>query len=547
MAEKNLIDRGTSRRPAPAASAVSVASLHDAASEPWWLPGVVGGSTSGEPCLGRLRQEAVAAAPRDVVVADRAYPGLSGFGAIVAPFVEAAAERLRDALADGEPEGDGAPVLADFRRQLTRRLARIAARTLVTELHEARRLGRLSGEGPEERFRDFVALTARRDGLDRLVTGYPCAGPPPRDGLPQHRVRLRGAGRAARRRPASAGPGRGVRRAGRRSGRARPVRGAGGAHRGRGRCGRQPPRRPVGDAPAVRRRHPAGLQAAPARGAPALQLPRRMVRFTAGRPRPAGAARPGPGDYGWAEFVAERPCASGAETRQFYRRQGALLALLHALDGTDLHHENLIACGPHPVLVDVETLFHPALGPARSADPAARALHDSVHRVGLLPQLLVGDTTALDMSAIGGAGPPRPPSRPPTGRRPAPTACGWYGERGGSPSPPTGPGSAPRRPTPPRTPTPSATDSAPDTPRSTTTATNSSPRTGRCAGSPGTRCASSPAHLDVHDAARRVDPPRPDAGRRRTAPGAVPAAHPAPGRARAVRRGGRGDRRAVVR
>ncbi|NEE32664.1 DUF4135 domain-containing protein, partial [Streptomyces sp. SID7982] len=89
-------------------------------------------------------------------------------------------------------------------------------------------------------------------------------------------------------------------------------------------------------------------------------------------------------------------------TGQFYRRQGALLALLHALDGTDLHHENLIACGPHPVLVDVETLFHPPLGPARSADPAARALHDSVHRVGLLPQLLVGDTTALDMSAIGG-------------------------------------------------------------------------------------------------------------------------------------------------
>ncbi|SCF71232.1 hypothetical protein GA0115255_103752, partial [Streptomyces sp. Ncost-T6T-2b] len=34
--------------------------------------------------------------------------------------------------------GDGTPVLADFRRQLTRRLARIAARTLVTELHEAR-------------------------------------------------------------------------------------------------------------------------------------------------------------------------------------------------------------------------------------------------------------------------------------------------------------------------------------------------------------------------------------------------------------------------
>lgn len=152
------------------------------------------------------------------------------------------------------------------------------------------------------------------------------------------------------------------------------------------------------------------------------------------------------GDYGWAEFVEERPCATAAETRQFYRRQGALLALLHTLDGTDLHHENLIACGPHPVLVDVETLFHPPLGPARSTDPAARALHDSVHRVGLLPQLLVGDTTALDMSAIGGAGPRRHRSRPPTGRRPEPTACGWCGGRAGSPSPPIGPGWAEWRP-----------------------------------------------------------------------------------------------------
>ncbi|NEE41007.1 hypothetical protein G3M53_88465, partial [Streptomyces sp. SID7982] len=68
-------------------------------------------STSGEPAWAVFAREAVAAAPRDVVVADRTYPGLSGFGPIVAPFVEAAAGRLREALADGEPEGDGAPVL----------------------------------------------------------------------------------------------------------------------------------------------------------------------------------------------------------------------------------------------------------------------------------------------------------------------------------------------------------------------------------------------------------------------------------------------------
>ncbi|GGP79766.1 type 2 lanthipeptide synthetase LanM family protein [Streptomyces sindenensis] len=402
MAEKNLIDRGTSRRPAPAAPAVSVASLHRAASEPWWLPGVVGGSASGEPAWAAFAREAVAAAPCDAVVADRAYPGLSGFGPIVAPFVEAAEGRLRDALADGEPEEDGAPVLADFRRQLTRRLARIAARTLVTELHEARRLGRLSGEGPEERFRDFVAQTARRDGLDRLVTGYPVlarllataclttasafAELVARLAADRHLLAPAGVFGAPDGGPGGLGPA------------ARPgaltgvEAGAGDSHRG----GRSVMLLRFADGtrlvykprPLAAHRHFNSLVEwfGSLPGAPELRVPRVLDR----------------GDYGWAEFVEERPCASGTETRQFYRRQGALLALLHALDGTDLHHENLIACGPHPVLVDVETLFHPPLGPARSADPAARALHDSVHRVGLLPQLLVGDTSALDMSAIGG-------------------------------------------------------------------------------------------------------------------------------------------------
>ncbi|MEU2758800.1 MULTISPECIES: type 2 lanthipeptide synthetase LanM family protein [unclassified Streptomyces] len=451
MAEKNLIDRGTNRRLAPGDSAPALGPLAPfgrAASEPWWLPGVVGDSTSGEPAWAVFAREAVAAAPRDVVVADRAYPGLSGFEPIVAPFVEAAVARLRDALrgpghaangraaygrtdcgpdtdcraglgrtasgpgADGRaagspgggPEVDGSsPVLADFRRHLTRRLPRIAARTLVTELHEARRLGRLSGEGPEERFRDFVALTARRDGLDRLVTGYPVlarllatACLTSADAFAELVTRL------AADRHLLAPAGVFGDRAGSPDGALRTYAGpgaltgveagAGDSHRG----GRSVMLLRFADGtrlvykprPLAAHRHFNSLVEwfGSLPGAPGLRVLRILDR----------------GDYGWAEFVEERPCASEAETRQFYRRQGALLALLHTLDGTDLHHENLIACGPHPVLVDVETLFHPPLGPARSTDPAARALHDSVHRVGLLPQLLVGDTTALDMSAIGG-------------------------------------------------------------------------------------------------------------------------------------------------
>lgn len=433
MVEKDLIDRGASRCLAPAASVVAAADgasvahgdapaaltspspsspspFGGADDGPWWLPGVVGSGPSAEPGWAVFAREAVSSAPRDVVVAEQAYPGLSGFGPVVAPFVEAAAERLRDALTrnalaeeGGRPVDGSAPVLADFRRQLTHRLSRIAARTLVTELHEARRLGRLSGEGPEERFRDFVRLTARHDGLVRLVTGYPVlarllataclnAG----DAFAEMVARLAAdrrllapagvlgdpAGSPDRVPGGSAGPGvlTGVEA------------GAGDSHRG----GRSVMLLRFADGtrlvykprPLAAHRHFNTLAdwfgSLP--GAPDLRVLRVLDR----------------GDYGWVEFVEERPCASGAETRQFYRRQGALLALLHALDGTDLHHENLIACGPHPVLVDVETLFHPPLGPARSTDPAARALHDSVHRVGLLPQLLVGDTTALDMSAIGG-------------------------------------------------------------------------------------------------------------------------------------------------
>jgi type 2 lantibiotic biosynthesis protein LanM len=81
-----------------------------------------------------------------------------------------------------------------------------------------------------------------------------------------------------------------------------------------------------------------------------------------------------------------------------------LLALLYAVDATDIHYENLIAAGDQPVLVDVETLFHPTIAPATTAgpDPAREALAASVTRTALLPHLLVGEHGALDVSGLGG-------------------------------------------------------------------------------------------------------------------------------------------------
>ncbi|GIH94324.1 type 2 lanthipeptide synthetase LanM family protein [Planobispora siamensis] len=114
------------------------------------------------------------------------------------------------------------------------------------------------------------------------------------------------------------------------------------------------------------------------------------------------------GAYGWAEYVAHTPCSSLEEVRDFYLRQGEFLALLYALQATDFHGENVLASGAHPVMVDLEALFHPApverdLSSAEQV--AAELLEDSVLRVGLLPQRTwaTADSPGFDMSGIGAA------------------------------------------------------------------------------------------------------------------------------------------------
>jgi type 2 lantibiotic biosynthesis protein LanM len=95
--------------------------------------------------------------------------------------------------------------------------------------------------------------------------------------------------------------------------------------------------------------------------------------------------------YGWMEFVESQPCSSERELRTFYRRQGALLALLYVLHANDISAENLVAVGDQPVLVDLETLLQPRIAAMRRADesPAEAAAADlvssSVIHAGLLP------------------------------------------------------------------------------------------------------------------------------------------------------------------
>lgn len=63
--------------------------------------------------------------------------------------------------------------------------------------------------------------------------------------------------------------------------------------------------------------------------------------------------------YGWCEFVEYKPCKDELERQQYYTELGALLALTYFLNGSDIHAENIIAHGEHPVIVDYECFFIP--------------------------------------------------------------------------------------------------------------------------------------------------------------------------------------------
>ncbi|MFE5657576.1 type 2 lanthipeptide synthetase LanM family protein [Streptomyces sp. NPDC056517] len=365
--------------------------------ERWWDSGLVRDDGDAErPDWAVLAEEAVAAAPERAVatVPTGELPGLSGFEWVLRPFTGCAGARLERCLSGRARElVDMTAVRDDLERQLSGRLARAAARTLVLELHEARSAGRLEGGDSRARFRDFLARSASRRGLSDLLAGRPVlarilgrAALDAADAVAEALERLADdhallmTSGLPKESGGDPGPLVGI------------GPGAGDGHRG----GRTVMLLSFADGtrlvykprPLAVHRHfndlVAWFNGLP--GTVDLRTLRLLDR----------------GAYGWVEFVAARPCASAAEVETFYRRQGALLALLHLLDGTDLHHENLIAVGAHPVLVDVETLFHPPLPGSDTSDPAARALHDSVHRVGLLPQLLVGDHSALDVSAVGG-------------------------------------------------------------------------------------------------------------------------------------------------
>ncbi len=312
------------------------------------------------------------------------------------PLAEAGRRRLlrrARALARRGAPFDPERAVDDLWEPLPERLSRMSARVLVLELHVARLEGRLAGATPQERFADYVAGLARPAGARALLAEYPVLARRAAETVSgwvtasgellahlaadHHRLGavLGGGtpGAVTSLYPAAGDPHRGGRAVA-------VVELAGGAR-------------------AVYKPRPLAVDLA-------FQRLLAWLGERAAEPDLRPLAVLHRGDHGWMEHAAAAECADLAAVERFHRRLGALLALLWTLEATDVHFENLIAAGEHPVLVDLESLLHPRPPPPPQPQPdlaaGSEVMARSVLRVGLLPFRIgaAEDRPGLDISGL---------------------------------------------------------------------------------------------------------------------------------------------------
>ncbi|MGE6964332.1 type 2 lanthipeptide synthetase LanM [Bacillus thuringiensis] len=116
---------------------------------------------------------------------------------------------------------------------------------------------------------------------------------------------------------------------------------------------------------------------------------------------PNGMFRKG---YSWIEYIPFKTCENITDIHNFYKRMGVQMAFLYALNAIDLHFENIIAHGSHPIFIDLECLFStPNLDmiPANMLDAHNKIknkITQSVYSIGLLP---VSNEQTKDISGMG--------------------------------------------------------------------------------------------------------------------------------------------------
>ena len=112
------------------------------------------------------------------------------------------------------------------------------------------------------------------------------------------------------------------------------------------------------------------------------------------------------GLYGWMAFAERIACRDATELRTFFRRMGSLLGLIHMLQGNDFHLENVVAAGPDPIAIDLETIsVGDGMVDYQGDEPeeALQKVEKSVLRALLLPSVMAmrGRDGVRNLGAVG--------------------------------------------------------------------------------------------------------------------------------------------------
>lgn len=105
------------------------------------------------------------------------------------------------------------------------------------------------------------------------------------------------------------------------------------------------------------------------------------------------------------EFIEYKTCTSIKEIERYYERFGYTLALGYFLAITDLHLENIIACGEYPVIVDGETMMQNSIRFYKKESVVSRFYSkyftETILSTALLPNTVKLDDS-LELSALAG-------------------------------------------------------------------------------------------------------------------------------------------------
>lgn len=109
--------------------------------------------------------------------------------------------------------------------------------------------------------------------------------------------------------------------------------------------------------------------------------------------------------YHWMEYVEPARARDIAAVPRFYKRLGGLIAAAYLSNTVDCHRDNLIAAGEHPVLVDLDALWHV------SSVTTTQSATDLLYRTGFFPRSnpdslqsrssVLGKRTGNDLAKVG--------------------------------------------------------------------------------------------------------------------------------------------------